>query len=68
VISVTPFCLQVASSLDFILLLAFVMSGVPAPTPAQNIFIPPPVPVDSTTGVGTPPVAPRASATADANG
>ena len=28
------------------------MSGWSAPTPAQKIFMPPPVPVDSTTGAG----------------
>ena len=39
------------------------MSGVSSPAPAQNSFMPPPVPVDSTTGVFMPEVLPKFSAT-----
>jgi hypothetical protein len=52
----------------FILLDAFAISGVFISTPAQNNFIPPPVPVDSTTGVGNFVVAPNSSATEDEKG
>src|SRR3546814_19465106 len=44
------------------------MSGWPTPTPAQNSLKPPPVPVDSTTGVLKLPVLPNCSATAVENG
>lgn len=46
----------------------FVVSRVFISTPAQNSFIPPPVPVDSTTGVGKDVVAPNSSATEDEKG
>jgi len=42
---------------------ASLTSGVSRPTPAQNSLKPPPVPVDSTTGVLWPAL-PKASATA----
>ncbi len=48
--SVTPLAWQSANSLAFIWREACVMSGVSAPRPAQNSFIPPPVPVDSMIG------------------
>ena len=44
------------------------MSGVASPTPAQNSFMPPPVPVLSTTGVFKPDFWPNCSATAVVNG
>ena len=66
--SVTPFSLQSFHSLAFIRRDAFVMSGWPVPTPAQNSFSPPPDPVDSTTGVGNSVVLPNCSATAVENG
>src|SRR5687768_4884619 len=44
------------------------MSGVFSPTPAQNSFMPPPVPVDSTTGVLNLPTLPKLSATAVVKG
>ena len=44
------------------------MSGVSSPTPAQNSFMPPPVPVLSTTGVFSPVFWPNCSATAVENG
>ena len=48
---VTPFLAHLSAS-DFLILLdALVTSGVLAPVPAQKSFIPPPEPVDSTTGV-----------------
>ena len=68
VISVTPFFSHSLNSLVFILLEAFVISGVFMSLPAQNSFIPPPEPVDSTTGVGYLLVAPNSSATAEENG
>lgn len=43
---------------------ALVRSGCWTPTPAQNCLMPPPVPVDSTTGVLNLPVRPKVSATA----
>ena len=49
--SLTPFFWQSSNSLFFMRREALVTSGWPAPTPAQNSFMPPPVPVDSTTGV-----------------
>ena len=48
--SVTPLAWQSANSLAFMRREACVMSGVSAPRPAQNSFIPPPVPVDSMIG------------------
>ena len=48
--SVTPFFWQISNSLGFIRRDASAMSGVPGPTPAQNCCMPPPVPVDSSTG------------------
>jgi len=45
-----------------------VRSGWPSPTPPQKIFMPPPVPVDSTTGAGLPVVFENSSATAWVNG
>ena len=47
---------------------AFAMSGCSVPTPAQNNFSPPPLPVLSTTGVLKPLVFPNCSATAVENG
>ena len=44
------------------------MSGVSSPTPPQNSFMPPPVPVLSTTGVFMPDFWPNCSATAVENG
>jgi hypothetical protein len=43
---------------------ALVRSGCCTPTPAQNCLMPPPVPVDSTTGVLKAPPRPKVSATA----
>jgi hypothetical protein len=45
-----------------------VISGYSSPRPAQNSFIPPPVPVDSTRGVLNSPLLANLSATAVANG
>src|SRR3546814_5911963 len=50
VISVTPFFWQVSNSDAFIRREAFEMSGLSAPTPWQNRFIPPPVTFDSISG------------------
>ena len=44
------------------------MSGKSTPTPEQNSFMPPPVPVDSTLGVLNLPERPKFSATAVENG
>src|SRR3546814_19425346 len=52
--SAAPFALQVAYSDAFIGREALTISGCCAPTPAQNSFIPPPVPVDSITGAFMP--------------
>src|SRR5262245_1096128 len=65
---VTPAALQVASSASLMGRDAFAKSGVPSPTPAQNSFMPPPVPVDSTTGVLNLPAWPSFSATAVVKG
>ena len=46
-----PFFAHNSFSLDLIALDALVISGVVIPIPLQKIFIPPPEPVDSTTGV-----------------
>src|SRR5262245_43385081 len=43
---------------------ALLISGSSTPTPAQNSLKPPPVPVDSTTGVLNLPILPNCSATA----
>src|SRR5512134_3554457 len=68
VIAVTPALLQASISLSLILRDAPVISGVPSPTPLQNSFMPPPVPVDSTTGVLNLPALPKLSATAVVKG
>ena len=47
---------------------ALVAAGWLTPIPAQNSFMPPPVPVDSTTGVLMLSVLPSCSATAVVNG
>jgi hypothetical protein len=44
------------------------MTGVSMLLPEQKIFMPPPVPVDSTTGVGKRVTAPNSSATKLAKG
>jgi hypothetical protein len=49
-ISVTPLVRQVSNSLAFIWRLALAMSGVLAPIPEQNSWMPPPVPVASING------------------
>src|SRR3546814_8168922 len=49
-ISLTPFAWQSSNSDAFIRRDASSMSGCPAPTPAQNSFMPAPVPVDSIMG------------------
>ena len=64
----TPFSAHCCNSLSLIFLEAFAISGVSIPNPEQNNFNPPPVPVDSTTGVGTLPFLPNSSATADEKG
>src|SRR5262245_11501104 len=61
---VTPFLAQVSISESLILREALLMSGSSTPTPAQNSLKPPPVPVDSTTGVLNLPALPNCSATA----
>ena len=66
--SLTPFLVQSANSPFFMRREALVASGLLSPTPAQNSFMPPPVPVDSTTGVFMPEVFPKFSATAVVNG
>ena len=43
---VTPAALQVSSSVSFMAREALVKSGVFSPTPPQNSFMPPPVPVE----------------------
>ena len=68
VISVTPFFSQFLTSLIFILLEAFVISGCSVPKPLQKSLSPPPEPVDSMTGVLKPLVLPNLSATTVANG
>ena len=68
VISVTPALAQASSSDGLIGREALVMSGVSSPTPLQNSFMPPPVPVLSTTGVFIPVFCPNCSATAVENG
>src|SRR5690606_14974258 len=66
--SVTPFFLHSADSPFFRAREALVRSGWPTPTPEQNSCMPPPVPVDSTTGVLPPPDLPNCSATAVVKG
>ena len=53
-IPVTPLAAQSSYSDAFIAREAPVMSGKSAPIPSQKIFMPPPVPVDSTTGEAKP--------------
>src|SRR5262245_37944742 len=65
---VTPFLAQVSISESLILREALLMSGESTPTPAQKSLKPPPVPVDSTTGVLNLPTLPNCSATAVENG
>ena len=66
--SFTPFFSHKAFSFDLIALEAFVISGWFTPIPAQNNFIPPPVPVLSITGVLKLPCFPNCSATTVAYG
>ena len=67
-IVVTPLAAHWSTS-DFLMRRdALTTSGWAGPTPAQNSFNPPPVPVDSTTGVLNLPVLPKASATAVVKG
>src|SRR6056300_399649 len=66
-ISVTPFSKHICFSFGLMARLAFVISGVLTPIPLQNNFIPPPVPVDSMTGVLMP-FLPTFSATTVENG
>ena len=68
VILVMPFFAHSLTSLDFILLEAFVMSGVEGPLPAQNSFKPPPEPVDSMIGALCSVPLPKFSATTVAKG
>ena len=67
-ISLTPFAAQVSNSLLVIGREALETSGVASPTPSQNSLKPPPVPVDSTTGVLNWPILPNCSATAVVKG
>ena len=62
--SVTPFWLHSSHSDAFIARDAPVMSANSVPMPSQKICMPPPVPVDSTTGEGAPVFAEKRSATA----
>ncbi len=62
--SFTPFAAHFSTSDFLIRREAFVMSGWLTPTPAQNNLIPPPEPVDSTTGALKELVFPKVSATA----
>ena len=64
----TPFLEQSSNSLFLMRREAFDTSGWPVPTPAQNSLKPPPVPVDSTTGVLPAPDLPNCSATAVVKG
>src|SRR5210317_1705901 len=64
----TPCAAQSASSDALIALDALLISGKLVPTPAQNCFIPPPVPVDSTLGVLKPVERPNRSATSVVKG
>ena len=67
-IGVIPLAAHFSASDDLIRLEALVISGVLSPTPAQNNFIPPPDPVDSTTGVLNAVDFPKRSATVVENG
>jgi hypothetical protein len=67
-ISFTPFFWQVSNSPFFMRREALVTSALSTPTPSQKIFMPPPVPVDSTTGVLPSLDLPNCSATAVVNG
>ena len=60
----TPFARQVSFSDSVIAREAPVMSGKSGPTPPQKTCIPPPVPVDSTTGAFSPVTPANCSATA----
>ena len=60
----TPLAAQASNSDSRIAREAPVMSGCPVPTPPQKICMPPPVPVDSTTGAALPVAALNCSATA----
>ena len=60
----TPFDWHNSYSDVFMAREAPVISGCASPTPPQNIFIPPPVPVDSTIGEGAPVLLENCSATA----
>ncbi len=64
----TPLVWHSAYSLGNIRRDAPVISGRSMPTPEQKSCMPPPVPVDSTTGVGKSVRAPKLSATAVENG
>ena len=66
--SVTPALAQVSNSPLVMAREALVTSGLSPPTPAQNSLKPPPVPVDSTTGVLNAPALPNCSATAVVKG
>jgi hypothetical protein len=59
VIAATPSAAQLSTSLSVSLREALTRSGWSAPTPAQNSFTPPPVPVDSTMGVSNLPPLPN---------
>src|SRR6056300_1287354 len=59
----TPLFSHNFTSLSLMALDAFVTEGEFGPIPAQNNFIPPPVPVDSTIGVACLPFLPNLSAT-----
>ena len=61
---VTPFCSQRSHSDARMAREAPVMSAKPVPMPWQKICMPPPVPVDSTTGATAPVFAEKRSATA----
>jgi hypothetical protein len=62
--SLTPFLLQSSHSDFFMAREAPVRSGNFSPMPWQKIFMPPPVPVDSTTGACLPVFFANSSATA----
>ena len=66
--SVTPFLAQSSNSAFLMWREALAKSGVSSPTPEQNSLRPPPVPVDSTTGVFMPVDLPNCSATAVVKG
>ena len=64
----TPASAQAARSDSLIGREALAMSGCSTPIPPQNSLKPPPVPVDSMTGVWRPEAAPKRSATVVAKG